>query len=221
VVLGALIVMLLSVGAAGAAKLITGKDIKNHSITGKDIKKGSLPLSVLKGQPPAGKQGPKGEIGIVGAKGSTGPTGSSAITEVFSMGGPIAASIPSSPTLAFVGEPAEVTVFSGDQGLIEGTVTVGTSVEEIDDTSKFALTICAGEGSEIEALDEETKELRLSPTIAKGERVTTTASSGFFVSGPAGESFTALLGPCVLNETGTALDDNDRAMGYVMVSAID
>jgi hypothetical protein len=205
---------------AGAAKLITGKDIKNHSITGKDIRKGSLPLSVLKGTPPAGKQGPKGETGIVGAKGSTGPTGSSAITEVFSMGGPIAASIPSSPTPAFVGEPAEVTVFSGDQGLIEGTVTVGTSVEEIDDTSKFALTICVGEGSEIEALDEETKELRVSPTIAKDQRVTTTVASGFFVSGPAGESFTALLGPCVLNDTGTALDDNDRAMGYVMVSAI-
>jgi hypothetical protein len=219
-VLGALIVMLLSVGVAGAAKLITGKDIKDHSITGKDIKKGSLPLSVLKGKPPTGQQGPKGETGVVGAKGSTGPAGASAITEVFSMGGPIAASIASGSTLKFVGEPAEVTVFSGDQGLIEGTVTVGTSVAEIDDTSKFALTICVGEGSEIEALDEATKELRVSPTIAKDQRVTTTVSSGFFVSGPAGESFTALLGPCVLNETGTALNDNDRAMGYVMVSAI-
>ena len=30
--------------AATAAKLITGKDIKDHSITGKDIKKGSSPL---------------------------------------------------------------------------------------------------------------------------------------------------------------------------------
>jgi hypothetical protein len=213
-------VVLLAAGTATAAKLITGKDIKNHSITGKDIKKGSLPLSVLQGKPPTGQQGPKGETGIVGAKGSTGPAGASAITEVFSMGGPIAASIPSGSTLKFVGEPAEVTVFSGDQGLIEGTVTVGTGVAPIDDKSKFALTICVGEGSEIEALDEETKELRLSPTIAKDERVTTTVSSGFFVSGPAGESFTALLGPCVLNETGTALDDNDRAMGYVMVSAI-
>jgi hypothetical protein len=218
-VLGALIVMLLSVGVAGAAKMITGKDIKNHSITGKDIKKGSLPLSVLKSKP-TGQQGPKGEAGIVGAKGSTGPDGAAAITEVFSLGGPIAASIPSGSTLKFVGEPAEVTVFSGDQGLIEGTVTVGTSGEEIDDTSKFALTICVGEGSEIEALDEETKELRLSPTIATDQRVTVTVSSGFFVSGPAGESFTALLGPCVLNETGTDLNDNDRAMGYVMVSAI-
>jgi hypothetical protein len=220
-VLGALIVILLSVGVAGAAKqLITGKDIKNHSITGKDIKKGSLPLSVLKGKPPTGQQGPKGETGIVGAKGSTGPAGVSAITEVFSMGGPIAASIASSSTLTFVGEPAEVTVFTGDQGLIEGTVTVGTSVANIDDTSKFALTICVGEGSEIEALDEETKEFRVSPTIAKDQRVTTTVASGFFVSGPSGESFTALLGPCVLNETGTALNKNDRAMGYVMVSAI-
>jgi len=217
-VLGALIVMLLSVGVAGAAKMITGKDIKDHSITGKDIKKGSLPLSVLKGKLPAGQQGPKGETGIVGAKGSTGPAGTSAITEVFSMGGPIASSITAS-TLTFVGEPAEVTVFSGDQGLIEGTVTVGTSVAEIDDPSKFALTICVGEGSNVKALDE-SEELRVSPTIAKDERVTTTVSSGFFVSGAAGESFTAKLGPCVLNETGTALNDNDRAMGFVMVSAI-
>jgi hypothetical protein len=216
-VLGALIVMLLSVGVAGAAKMITGKNIRDHSITGKDIKKGSLPLSVLKGKLPAAQQGPKGETGIVGA---TGPKGDSAITEVFSLGGPIASSIATGSTLKFVGEPAEVTVFSGDQGLIEGTVTVGTSSPEIDDTSKFALTICVGEGSEIEALDEATKELRLSPTIAEGQRVTVTVSSGFFVSGAAGESFTAKLGPCVLNETTSPLDDNDRAMGYVIVSAI-
>jgi len=218
-VLAALIVMVLSVGVAGAAKLITGKDIKNHSITGKDIKKGSLPLSVLKGRPPTGQQGPKGETGIVGAKGSTGPGGAAAITEVLALGGPIAPSIPSSPSPAFVGNPAEVTVFSGDQGLIEATVTVGTSVADIDDTAKFALTICVGAGSEVEPLDE-SEELRVSPTIAKDTRVTTTVSSGFFVSGPAGESFTALLGPCVINDTGTALDDNDRSMGYVMVSAL-
>jgi hypothetical protein len=195
--LGALIVMLLSVGVAGAAKLITGKDIANHSITGKDIKKGSLPLSVLKGTLPAGQQGPKGETGIVGAKGTTGPAGASAITEVLALGGPIAASIAPSSTPAFVGKPAEVTVYAGDQGLIEGTVTVGTSVADIDDTSKFALTICVGDSSEIEALDEESKEFRVSPTIAKDQRVTVTVSSGFFVSGVAGESFTALLGPCV------------------------
>ena len=203
---------------AVAAKLITGKDIKNHSITGKDIKKGSLPLSVLKSKP-TGQQGPKGEAGIVGAKGSTGPGGAAAITEVLALGGPIAPSIPSSPSPAFVGNPAEVTVFSGDQGLIEATVTVGTSVADIDDTAKFALTICVGAGSEVEPLDE-SEELRVSPTIAKDTRVTTTVSSGFFVSGPAGESFTALLGPCVINDTGTALDDNDRSMGYVMVSAL-
>lgn len=220
-VLGVLIVIMLSVGVAGAAKLITGKDIKNHSITGKDIKKGSLPLSVLKGKPPAGQQGPKGETGIVGAKGSTGPTGASAITEVFSMGGPIAASVASSSTLTFLGEPAEITAFSGDQGLIEGTVAVGTTEGPIDDTSKFRLTVCVQEeGSEIFALDEVGGEFGVSPTIADDERVAATVSSGFFVEGSAGESSTALIGPCVFNETGSALDKNDRAMGYVMVSGI-
>jgi hypothetical protein len=220
-VLGALIVMLLSVGVAGAAKLITGKDIKNHSITGKDIKKGSLPLSVLKGAPPAGQQGPKGETGIAGAKGSTGPGGAAAITEVLPLGGPIAASVASSSTLTFLGEPAEITAFSGDQGLIEATVAVGTTEGPLDDTSKLRLTICVEEeGGEIFALDEVGGEFGVSPTIADEERVTTTVSSGFFVEGPAGESSTALVGPCVLNETGKPLNKNDRAMGYVMVSAL-
>src|SRR6476659_2363546 len=194
-------VALLAAGTATAAKLITGKDIKNHSITGKDIKKGSLPLSVLKGKPPAGKQGPKGETGIVGAKGSTGPAGASAITEVFSTGGPIAASVASSSTLTFLGQPAELTAFSGDQGLIEGTVTVGPTEGPIDDPSTFTLTICVQEGSEIIALDKVGGEFGVSPTIGDEERVTATVSSGFFVEGAAGASSTALVGPCVLNET--------------------
>jgi hypothetical protein len=219
--LAALIVVLLSVGAAGAAKLITGKDIANHSITGKDIRKGSLPLSVLKGTLPAGPQGPKGETGIVGAKGSTGPAGASAITEVIALGGPIAASIAPSSTLEFVGEPAEVTVFAGDQGLIEGTVTLGTTEATIDETSKFAVSICVGNESEVLPLDKEKGgDFGVSPVIAENGRVTVTVSSGFFVEGKAGESFGALLGPCVLNETTSALDNNDRALGYVMVSSI-
>ena len=69
-VLAALIVARCSRSAAPrAAKLITGKDIKDHSITGKDIKKASIPLSALRtAAGPPGRAGPK----ALRAKGSPG-----------------------------------------------------------------------------------------------------------------------------------------------------
>ena len=100
-------------------------------------------------------------------------------------------------------------------------MTLGTSAATIDDKSKFAVSICVGDETEVVPLDEEESgDFGVSPIIVKDDRVTVTVSTGFFVEGTAGETFGALLGPCVLNETGTALNDNDRAMGYVMVSAI-
>lgn len=68
-------------GTAGAAALITGKDIKNESVTGRDVRDGSLQPrdfggAVLAG--PAGPQGPKGdtgEPGPAGPQGATGPAG--------------------------------------------------------------------------------------------------------------------------------------------------
>ncbi len=212
------IVVLLAVGTAAATKLITGKQIRNHSITGKDIRKGSLPLSVLKGSPPAGKQGDRGEAGIVGA---TGPDGASAITETYPLASPIQASIAPAASPIFLGEPAEVTVVSGDQGVIDATVTLGTSAGPIDDKEKFAVSICVGDESEATPLDQaEGGDFGVSPIIESNGRVAITVSSGFFVSGEAGATLTALVGPCVLNETASALDDNDRAMGYVAVSSI-
>jgi hypothetical protein len=48
--LAAVVVTILILGAAtaGAAQLITGKDVKNNSLTGKDVKKKSLPKKDLK-----------------------------------------------------------------------------------------------------------------------------------------------------------------------------
>src|SRR5262245_579437 len=115
------IVGLLALGTATAAKLITGADIKDHSITGKDIKKASIPLSALKGVPTAGTagpQGPKGDPGVVGARGPTGPV---ALNWVGTLSGPIAVSIDPSSALEFVGYPAEVAVASGYRGLAEAT----------------------------------------------------------------------------------------------------
>jgi collagen triple helix repeat protein len=65
----------VAAGTATAAKLITGKQIKNHTITAKDIKKKTL--TSLKGAP--GEQGPKGDKGDAGPKGDTGAKGDQGI----------------------------------------------------------------------------------------------------------------------------------------------
>jgi hypothetical protein len=69
----------LAGGAAYAAVKVTGSDIVNGSVTGKDLKKHSVALDRLKGQLPAGPQGPKGIDGapatrlwaVINANGST------------------------------------------------------------------------------------------------------------------------------------------------------
>lgn len=70
-----------------AQKLITGKQIKNHSVTGVDIKSNSLTSGAIKnqslqradfklGELPAGPAGAKGEVGPQGPKGDPGTNGS-------------------------------------------------------------------------------------------------------------------------------------------------
>ena len=59
---------------SSAATLITGKDVKNHSLTKKDFK-GSV-------RGPQGIQGPQGQQGIQGLKGDKGDTGAAGATSV-------------------------------------------------------------------------------------------------------------------------------------------
>lgn len=62
--------------AAGAAKLITGAQIKDSSLTGKDIRDGTLQQrDFAKGQLPAGARGPAGVAGPSGPSGPQGPAG--------------------------------------------------------------------------------------------------------------------------------------------------
>ena len=93
VLLLAAVVLALSTTAAGAAGMITGKQIKNGSLTGKDmhdsslsgvdVRDGSLTAAdfagSLAGQPgpqgPRGAQGPTGPTGPAGPAGPAGPTG--------------------------------------------------------------------------------------------------------------------------------------------------
>jgi hypothetical protein len=66
-------------GVSAAAKLVTGKTVKNNSLTGADVKNGSLTLSDFKASERSklrGSTGPAGERGALGPQGPAGSTGS-------------------------------------------------------------------------------------------------------------------------------------------------
>ena len=75
-----------STATAGAAELLTGREIKNETITGKDVRNGSLSKADFSGaiagsrgpqgaEGPEGPAGPKGNTGPQGPAGPAGPTG--------------------------------------------------------------------------------------------------------------------------------------------------
>ena len=73
IVLAIVAALVASPWSAEAARLITGRQIKNNSVTGADIKDGSLTArDFAAGQLPAGARGVKGDNG---AKGDTGLAG--------------------------------------------------------------------------------------------------------------------------------------------------
>ena len=225
-------VILLSVGTAAAAKLITGADIKNHSITGKDIKKHSVPLSALKGTAagpagapgPVGPEGKKGQPGVVGA---TGPVGPSAFSAAFSFDRPIG-TIEPNPKPKFLGKPVLLELFVRDQGSIESTATIGTTETQINDKAKFRVTTCyqlAGE-PEVEVLSEaeEGGQAGVSPVV--GARTAVSVGSSFVVSPGPGETaeeeeepLFVSVGPCVINTTASKLNDNDRVDGIFWIAS--
>lgn len=62
-------------GTAGAARLITGDQIKDGSITGADIKGGSVGASDINASARDALRGPRGATGSPGAAGAQGPVG--------------------------------------------------------------------------------------------------------------------------------------------------
>lgn len=67
--------VIATAATAGAASLITGKQIKNGTITAKDLSKAVRAQLQKAGIPgPAGPVGPKGDEGPKGATGAVGPT---------------------------------------------------------------------------------------------------------------------------------------------------
>jgi hypothetical protein len=83
----------MGAGAATAARLITGKDIKNGSITAKDLSAGVRDQLTESGAPgPQGPQGPKGDPGPKGDKGDDGISlltfADTAVTPAIDLSGP-------------------------------------------------------------------------------------------------------------------------------------
>jgi hypothetical protein len=69
VLFAAVLLVVGTAGGAAAAKLITGKDVKNSSLTGKDIKNGSLGANELS---KSAKTALKGTVGAPGTPGISG-----------------------------------------------------------------------------------------------------------------------------------------------------
>jgi hypothetical protein len=71
----ALFFALSGTAVAGAHLLISGANVKNHSLTGLDVKNGSLGLKALSRNARAKLQGAAGAAGAAGPQGPQGPTG--------------------------------------------------------------------------------------------------------------------------------------------------
>jgi len=219
--LAILIVLLLSIGGAAAAGtgLITGKEIKDHSITGREIKRKSIPISALRTIPSSqGERGERGDPGESGLSGEPGEKGQSALTEAFPFEGSIPSTVAPSTEWEFLGSET-VTVFGGDRGQITATVAIGTNDASIDDPAKFELGICfdEGEGEGVTPFTE--SEQGVSPELISGQRVAVTLATSFGLTGEPDEGVEADLGPCVLNETTSDLDDNDRYEVAILLAA--
>lgn len=69
ILLVAFLLVIATAGGAAAAKMITGKDVKNSSLTGKDLKNGSLGTVELSSSAKAALKGNSGAAGAPGVSG--------------------------------------------------------------------------------------------------------------------------------------------------------
>jgi hypothetical protein len=76
-------ILVATAGTATAAKLVTGKQVKNGTITAKDLSKAVRAQLAKAGVPgPAGATGPKGDAGPKGEAGPKGQTGAPGLSGV-------------------------------------------------------------------------------------------------------------------------------------------
>jgi hypothetical protein len=85
IVVTAIVAAVVGSGTAGAARLITGRQIKDGSITGRDIRNKSLTATDFRGSV-RGPAGPAGLAGAAGRPGAAGPAGPAGPAGTFSAG---------------------------------------------------------------------------------------------------------------------------------------
>jgi hypothetical protein len=124
--------LIATAGTATAARLITGKQIRDGSITQRDLAK-----SVRAQLTRAGAPGPKGETGPAGDAGPTGPAGRSALAPLRS-GEVLRGSVGGQVTLAAGDESyvVETLPIPAAEELTDGKVIVDGPYEDVGDLCK-------------------------------------------------------------------------------------
>ena len=99
----AVILVFAFAGTATAAKLITGKQVKNNSLTGKDLKNGSVKAADLSAGAKKTLIGAKGETGAKGDTGAAGAPGAKGDTGAAGAPGAKGDTGPAGPSAGFMG----------------------------------------------------------------------------------------------------------------------
>lgn len=127
-------------GSATAARLLTGKDIRNGSLTGADVRDGSLTARDLRpGSLPSGSRGPAGPAGPAGLQGAPGTPGAAGPA-----GPPGEAGAPGVPGPPGPGALDELPSGATLKGIFYGSGVAGAGGADAVVTTSFPVPVPAG-----------------------------------------------------------------------------
>ena len=230
VLVGAALVVVLALGTATAAKLITSAQIKNGTIRGIDVRNKSLTAADIRGTfGPRGPTGPTGPAGSPGVTGPTGPTGATGPT------GPTGDTGPTGPTGVGVQGPSGVVATATFNGALPGSIASNANWQFVGPTAGVTITSSqrlTGAASAVLAVSSGTAQIDAGLCYQLGTgplanfagtgtyltlTVTTTefpvAAAASVVPGVAG---TYQVGYCIRNST--TINSNDYVNGWVQVT---